>query len=102
MVGLLARGGPFRARTLAVSHRSQPVPRANAAHRAGSSHLSVGQRGAGESNAANEVTSRARSSTAERDEGASVGAAERELVKVREREPHGVTPAMQRGQPSGE
>ena len=43
----------------------------------------------------------ARSSTAERDEGASVGVAERELVEVREHEPYGVTPAMQRGQPSG-
>ena len=43
----------------------------------------------------------ARSSTAERDEGASVGVAERELVEAREREPHGVTPALQRGQPSG-
>ena len=44
----------------------------------------------------------ARSSTAERDEGASVGVAEREPAEVREREPHGVTPATQRGPPSGE
>ena len=44
----------------------------------------------------------ARSSTAERDEGASVGVAERELVEVREQEPYGVTPATQRGPPSGE
>ena len=44
----------------------------------------------------------ARSSTAERDEGASVGVAERELAEVREHEPYGVTPATQRGPPSGE
>ena len=44
----------------------------------------------------------ARSSTAERDEGASVGVAEREFAEVREYEPDGVTPAMQRGPPSGE
>ena len=44
----------------------------------------------------------ARTSTAERDEGASVGVAERELAEVREQEPYGVTPATQRGPPSGE
>ena len=44
----------------------------------------------------------ARSITAERDEGASVGVAERELAEVRQQEPQGVTPATQRGPPSGE
>ena len=39
---------------------------------------------------------------AERDEGASNGVAERELAEVREHEPYGVTPATQRGPPSGE